>query len=197
MMRPQFLTLALLIMPIIAAGSENLESYFRFMGFELEKDDLTGIQKILGTAPTHQEGDAANSYTAICYRVAGENLTVYFESGEMGGGSILLGYRVIAEDSPDFRCGSTDSRKINEYKIGVLEIGAEIEDIIESLPGEIESRDGNNIYYYKKVPFTDEEIERLEVKNMKYAFWDQSVTIQLFSAGNLVSGYRVVKVTSW
>jgi len=196
-MRFQILLITLSMMPTLAAGSYNLDSYFVFMGFELEETELAEIQEVLGIAPTHQEGDAAYSYTAICYRVPGGNVTVYFESGEMGGGRRLLSYRIVEEEKSDFKCGNTQKKRINEYKIGALEIGKGIENTIASLPSEIESRDGNDFYYYKKIPFTEEEIKRLEVKNMKYAFWDQSITIQLFSTGDAVSGYRVTKITSW
>lgn len=82
-MRYQVLILTVIIMPVLAAEKDNLESYFLFMGFELEETELAGIQEVLGAVPTHHEGDAAYSYTAICYRVSRDNVTVYFESGEM------------------------------------------------------------------------------------------------------------------
>ena len=196
-MRISLFKLAIILTPTSALGSENLDHYFSFMGFHLEKTELSEIREVLGDAPTHQEGDAANSYTAICYRILNSNITIYFESGEMGGGKRLISYRVNEEEKPDFPCGQTDDKRINKYSTGALKIGSNTEKTIESLPSGIESRDGNFFFYYTKIPFTEEEIEKFDVQDMKYAFWDQGVTIQLFIGKNTINGYRVTKVTSW
>jgi hypothetical protein len=196
-MRSFLLGIVVVILAAPALAADDLEHYFRFMGFQLEKTELSEIRKELGDAPIHQEGDAANSYTAICYRIPQKNITVYFESGEMGGSRTLLGYRVVKEAKPDFPCGHSRKEIIENYNIGALVIGNNFDKTIGLLPSGVKAQEGYSFIYLTKIPFTNEEIKRLDVRDMKYAYWDQSVTIVLYPRESTLSGYRVTKVTSW
>ena len=192
-----FLALALITISVPALAVESLDHYFSFMGFKLEEVELSEIESKLGNALTHQKGDAAYSYTAICYRIPKNRVTVYFESGEMGGGRTLLSYRVVEEADPDFTCGQSNSEVLENYNTGVLAIGNDIDKTIGLLPGGIESREGLLFLYHTKIPFTEAQIKKFEVQDMNYAYWDQSVTIELFPINNSINGFRVTKVTSW
>ena len=50
---------------------------------------------------------------------------------------------------------------------------------------------------FTKKAFSKKDIERTKVKNMKYAFWDVSLYIEVFEKNGLVNGYKVSKLTSW
>jgi hypothetical protein len=115
----------------------------------------------------------------------------------MGGGKTLLGYRVVKEAKPDFPCGQSKKEIIENYSIGALVIGNNFDKTIGLLPNGVKTREGHSFVYLTKIPFTDEEIKRLDVRDMKYAYWDQSVAIVLYPRENALNGYRVTKVTSW
>lgn len=186
-----------LVFSINLQANETLEQYFLFNGYNLEETELSSIIKQLGDAPIHKEGDAHDSYTGICYQDPNANVTVYFESGEMGGGKTLLSYKVTQGMNSDFPCYKLPTDMHLNYSIGNLKLGSRLETTIQSLPKKTYSREDLLFWYINKIPFTNEDILRTGVENMKYAFWNQTVTIELFSEEKIISGYRVYKVTSW
>ena len=198
-MKSTLLQILILILSTQAIASESLEHYFSYMGFKLEETEFSKIKNILGDAKTHQEGDAADFYSAICYRLPSKKITVYFESGEMGGGTTLLGYRVEKEEKTDFLCASSENKLIENYNIGSLLIGENFNKTITAIPNGYEPNENGVFFYSSKIPFTKDEIIKNKVKDedLKYAYWGQNVTIELTSKNNTVTGFKVFKVTSW
>ncbi len=196
-MRRLISIVALACIPVAACAANNLSSYFTFMGFTLESTELSEIQEAMGVAPIYQRGDAAESYSVICYRLPKDNITVYFESGEMGGGTILLSYRVANESSPDFTCANATNARIRDFNVGALVIGSKTNVVISSLPKGYIADGKLGFSYFTKIQFTKEQIAKYEVEDMQYAFWDQSVNIEIIADGNVLNGFRVSKVTSW
>jgi hypothetical protein len=181
----------------ISFAGEKLDQYFTFMGFKLEESKISDVLKKLGNTVIHKKGDASESYTGICYFIPDKNVTIFFESGEMGGGETLLGYKVIQDFETKYPCREITELPKESLQIGDLNIGDNLETAISLLPKNISSRDDSTFSYYDKIPFTKEQIKKLQVEDMAYAFWDQRVTIQIFTRDNKVTGYSVYKVTSW
>jgi len=181
----------------IALAGENLEQYFNLMGFTLEESKISDVLKMMGDTVVHKEGDAANSYTGVCYFYPKNNVTVYFESGEMGGGETILSYKVIQSHESKYPCETIKTAPSKYFEIGNLKLGKDLKDTIDSLPPNVDSRKNLIFSYHTKIPFSKEDIARTKVEDMEYAFWDQSVTIQLFSEQNIVTGYSISKITSW
>lgn len=181
----------------VSFAKEGLDQYFSFMGFTLEDSTISDVIEKLGATVIHKEGDAADSYTGVCYYSPENRVTLFFESGEMGGGVTLLGYKIIQNFESKYPCREVSGISKESLKLGNLRIGENLETAIKSLPPNIKSRDNLAFFYHKRIPFTKEEIRKLKVKDLAYAFWDQSVTIQIFSSKNQVTGYSVYKVTSW
>ena len=82
------LIVSLILLYLISSASfasDNHEQYLTLLGFKLESANLLKIRDKLGNAPIHHSGDAGNSYYGLCYLLPKDNVTVIFESGEMGG----------------------------------------------------------------------------------------------------------------
>jgi len=89
-----------------AYAGDVYESYTSLLGFKLEKTNLHKIINKLGHTTIRHTGDAANSYYGICYVSKENNISVYFESGEMGGNEhTLLSFRVKNKVEKAHECG--------------------------------------------------------------------------------------------
>ena len=196
-MKTFFTCILILIFFNASFSEEKLDQYFTFMGFTLEESKISDVVDKLGDTVIHKEGDAAESYTGVCYYSSENDVTILFESGEMGGGVTLLGYKVVQGQGSKYPCREIGGLSKESFNIGSLSIDEHLEDAIKSLPQNIESRDGLTFFYMDKIPFTKEEIDKLHVQDMEYAFWFQGVTIEIFANKNKVSGYSIYKVTSW
>lgn len=176
----------------------SLSDYFKFMGFELEETELATITNILGSAQINQSGDGADSYAAVCYRVPGKNITIYFESGEMGGGTTLLSYRVKTEATSEFPCGTSISKLLSQYNIGVLVLGERMDKVFAGLPKNPELKLGNRIVYSVSIPLTEEEVMKfgMSKEDFGHVFRDTQVTINLSSENAVLTGFSVYKVTT-
>ena len=178
-------------------SSENLDQYLFFNGVELEKSRISDVQKLFGSTEVKKKGDAADSYTGICYRVPNKNTTVYFESGEMGGGRIILTFKILLEDKSKFLCKEIEGVGVLELKLGTLSLGMDLSDAVKSLPLNTHSRRGLRFTYRDKIPFTKKQLAETGVDGLKSAFWDEYITIDLIGKGNMLTGFQVSKVTVW
>ncbi|MFT3929243.1 MAG: hypothetical protein QM709_02995 [Spongiibacteraceae bacterium] len=187
----------ILIFSISSFAEEDINSYLTFNGFQLEKTTIQDVLKSYGVTEIHQEGDAGDSYTAICYHYPKQNVTVYFESGEMGGGETLLSYKFTAGLEHKFPCGNVNEAGSAGLKLASLKIGMKTESALSSLPKNPHTKEGLTFTYWNKIPFTQEEIVSNKVKDMQYAFWDEIITIEIHDEKGLVNGFSVSKATSW
>lgn len=73
-----------------------------FAGFTLGENTLTDVQRRYGTSPINQSGDAGDSNTWLCYSTP--YAEVYFHSGELGGGSMLLGFTLSRQETEEHGC---------------------------------------------------------------------------------------------
>ena len=176
------------------------DKYYSLLGFELEKTNLFEIQKKLGNVPMKHTGDAGGSYYSICYVSKKANVTVYFESGEMGGDEhTLLGFTVKNSLENHQICGNLDTYKTkNNFNIGEIKLGEEIKNIQKLIPLPMKEI-SNGIKYQTsfQTPFTQEDINRTNVKDMNFAFWDTVVTIKIFANNGIINRFSIYKVTSW
>lgn len=187
----------ILIFSMSSFAEESINSYLAFSGFELGKTTIHDVLKLYGAAEIYQEGDAGDSYTAICYHYPKQNVTVYFESGEMGGGEALLSYKFVTGLEHKFPCGNINEEDGASLKLASLKIGMKTESALSSLPKNTHAKERLTFTYWKKIPFTQEEIVRNKVKDMQYAFWDEIIAIEIHDENGLVNGFSVSKVTSW
>jgi len=78
------------------------DRFTHYAGFELERSTLSDVQDLLGESRIREAGDAGEYQAWVCYSTAwGE---VRFNSGEMGGGTVLLGITMsesMAADCPE------------------------------------------------------------------------------------------------
>ena len=182
-------------------ASDVYDQYLSLLGFKLEETDLVKIRKKLGNAPIKHTGDAGGSYSGLCYVSPKDNVTVYFESGEMGGGNhTLLSFVVKNSLEKLQKCGNLaiHNKGSNIFKVGVLELGKDIKHVKLLLPQPvIDTPNGIQHKHFGKIPFTKEDIERTQVQDMEYAFWDVFISIEVFEKNDVVNGYKVSKITSW
>jgi len=82
-----------------AAGELPGDHFTHFAGFDLGKGTLSDVQARLGASPLRESGDAGEYEAWICYATPrGE---VRFNSGEMGGGTDLLGFTISKFEAAD------------------------------------------------------------------------------------------------
>jgi len=192
------LWLKILLAVALSSGVHATEAYWTLLGFELEKTTLFDIQKKLGEAPIRHAGDAAASSYEVCYQSPEHRATLSFLSGEMGGPDhTLLGFAVRSTEKKRRDCGSLTADQ-TLLKLGVLELGKNIDAVRRSLPQPVRTLpDGLEYHHITKLPFTPEERERMHIENPGDAYWDVSVAIRVYEANGRITGYEVSKVTSW
>lgn len=70
-------------------------AFTKLLGFQLnDKDTLADVQKTLGPATIISTGDAAEASDDIYYVTKDGSIVLNFDSGEMGGSTILLGFSI-------------------------------------------------------------------------------------------------------
>ena len=188
-----------LLIPSVIFASEKYEPYITFLGFKLEKDNLTNIKEKLGEAPINHSGDAGDSYYALCYVLPKHNITIYFESGEMGGHNHdLLSFMVKKSKEDKLQCGALTNISLSDIEVGILKIGKDKNSIKTKLPQPISKKPfGIQHKNFGKNPFSEEDIKRMQVENMEYAFWDVFTSIEVYEQNGFISGYKVSRVTSY
>lgn len=72
-----------------------------FAGFTLGESTLADVQRRYGISPIKQSGDAGDFHAWLCYSTPGAE--VRFHSGELGGGSVLLGF-TLSKQRTEPRC---------------------------------------------------------------------------------------------
>jgi len=198
-MKKTSLILLFLLTPDILLASDRYEQYLALLGFELEKSNLIEIQEMLGQAPINHSGDAGGSYYGLCYVLPKQEITVYFESGEMGGNKHdLLSFAVKSSVENKLKCGELSNTSLKDIKVGILSVGEKIDTIKSKLPQPISKQPYGYLHKnFGQRPFTQDDIKMTQVEDMKYAFWDVFTSIEVYEKNGLVSGYKVSRVTSW
>jgi hypothetical protein len=84
-------TLVLLATPVTEQSGER---FTHFAGYDLGNATLAEVQTRYETSRVRERGDAAEYEAWICYAVPGAE--IQFNSGEMGGGTDLLGFTISA-----------------------------------------------------------------------------------------------------
>lgn len=188
-----------LLAPSVLFASDKYEQYLSLLGFRLENANLINIREKLGEAPINHSGDAGGSYYGLCYVLPKHNITIYFESGEMGGKSHDLSSFVVRNAvEKKLKCGVLASTNLTEVKVGDLEIGKNIESVKIKLPQPISKKPyGLQHKNFGQRPFSEADIKMTQVEDMKSALWDVFTSIDVYERNGLVSGYKVSRLTSW
>ena len=177
------------------------DEYTTLLGFQLEKNNLHQIQEKLGYTPIRLTGDAGGTIYKLCYISKKNNITINFESGELGGKNHeLLGFSVMnsIENSQECREIKLKDNWAKNTNIGVIKLGESFISVVSKLPKPTKRILGGIEYQHvRKIPFTKEEIIKLKVEKLEYAFYSELTTIKVFNKNNIVSGYEVWKVTTW
>ena len=187
------------ILPAVVIAADKYDPYISLLGYKLEKSNLIEIKKALGEAPINRSGDAGGSYYGVCYLLPRHNITVYFESGEMGGNDHdLLSFVVKETKEEKLKCGVLPDIKPSALKVGVLSLGKDANSVKGKLPGPVKkTKHGFEHKNFGKRQFTEEDIKMNQVDDMKYAFWDVFTAIEVFTHNGKITGYKVYRVTSW
>ena len=86
--------LALLVFLTAQASGQAGDKFTHFAGYDLGKATLSEVQTRYGKSRVRERGDAGEYEAWICYATpSGE---IQFNSGEMGGGTDLLGFTISA-----------------------------------------------------------------------------------------------------
>jgi hypothetical protein len=191
----------ILLILCISTQVYAIDEYTTILGFQLEKNNLLQIQKKLGDAPIKLTGDAGGTTYRLCYISKRNNVTITFMSGELGGDNYeLLGFSVMNSIEKSQECGEIKLKDnwAENTNIGVIRLGKNFISVANELPKPIQNIPGGIQYQHiKKIPFTKEQIIKLKVEKLEYAFWSELTTIRVFNKNDTVSGYEVWKVTTW
>jgi len=188
-----------MMIPSVSFASDKYEQFLTLLGFKLENANLINIREKLGEAPINHSGDAGGSYYGLCYVLPKHNVTVYCGAGEMGGKSHDLSSFVVKNSiERKLKCGVLANTNLAEAKVGILEIGKNIESVKIKLPQPISNKPyGLQHKNFGQRPFSEADIKMTQVEDMKSAFWDVFTSIDVYTQNGLVSGYKVSRLTSW
>jgi len=193
------ISLLSLFSPVYAGTSSIDEKYLSILGFKLEETHLSTIQEKLGQAPIHRQGTGANAVPRICYYDETNKATIYFESSPMGGQKLrLMSFTILATNEQHDFCGILRLTETS-LRVGELALGGEINTVTKLLPQPIEYIKGYGYLHkhFSTTPFSAADIKRLNVSNLRTAFWSVSIYIEVFESHNIVDGFKVSKLTSW
>lgn len=182
-----------------AVASDEYGEYLTLLGFKLEESNLIDIRNELGNTAIQHSGDAGDAYYGLCYVLPKDNITIIFESGEMGGKNhSLLSFVVKNATEKSKKCGILANTGSKEVKVGILELGKNIESIKSLLPQPVtDTPFGFEHKNFGQKPFSEEDIKMTQVEDMKSAFWDVFTSIEVYVHNGVINGYKVSRVTSW
>lgn len=192
-------SLATVFSPSYADDLSFDKKYLSILGFELERSHLLSIRKKLGEAPIHQSGAGANITSSICYFDETNKATIFFESNPMGGKNMrLMNFTVLAGNPQHNTCGKLQLAEISLH-VGELVLGRDINKVTKSLPQPVEYIKGYGYLHkhFSRIPFSEADIQRLNISDLRTAFWSVSIYIEIFEHQNRVTGFKVTKLTSW
>lgn len=86
---------------LLQAGANPGDRFTHFAGFDLGKATLAEVQARHGPSPVRESGDAGEYEAWVCYATPGGE--VQFNSGEIGGGTELIGF-TLGPASPAGDC---------------------------------------------------------------------------------------------
>jgi hypothetical protein len=86
--------LALLVLLAAQTHEQLGDRFTHFAGYDLGKATLSEVQTRYGKSRVRESGDAGEYEAWICYTTHGAE--IQFNSGEMGGGTALLGFTISA-----------------------------------------------------------------------------------------------------
>lgn len=180
-------------------AEERYASYLSLLGFTLEKTQLHHIQQTLGNAPIHQHGNGLNASPRICYYDKTNNATLSFESGPQGGKNLrLLSFSVVSGNENHNSCGLLRLTE-NDLTLGGLSLGVIFDSAKKTLPQPWEYIKGYGYLHkhFNRRPFSQREIRRFNVKDLNTAFWSISIYIEVFKDDDVITGFKISKLTSW
>ncbi len=175
----------------------ELSKFTKFGEFELEKTELREILSKIGDAPVHKEGDAGESYTGICYFYPIQNITAFYESGEMGGSTTLLSYKFLSGKTTRYPCTTIADGGSQTFTLGGFKIGQALKAAESLLPLTPYSVQDNVYTYWNRTPFTEKDYLKVGADQSDNLAWDDMVTIEIYTHENVVTGYGVSRVITW
>ncbi len=196
-MKSIYISIVLAFCTMPAFANQNVGKFIKFQTFELEKTELKEIISIVGKTKIHKEGDAGESYTGICYYYPKQNVTVFYESGEMGGSKTLLSYKFFSGQINKFPCATINDKGNEKFTISGLKIGQPLKHALSLLPKDPYSIQGMSYTYWNKIPFTESDFIKTGAKRSDNPAWDEMVTIELYENKGVVSGFGVHRVITW
>jgi len=166
--------------------------FSKLYGVKLEKATINEVQRLLGDAEIYQDGDAASSSTRVNYFIKKDNLYIVFDSGEMGGGVIINSFNIslipvkekytinsrVSMSRKDLQGIHLGMSKIDFFKIFpskyIMDSSKQDYDKIGFF--DIKKPD-RFILFDNKIPMTKEDIKYFRIKNLKNAFFDETIWI--------------------
>lgn len=188
--------LTLMTSPAFAA--EEVISLTQFNGFELEKSTLAQVMAKLGPTTVYKHGQGGEASTGVCYYYPAQNVTVFYESGEMGNQQTLLSYQFHQGKIGHFSCGQIEDQGQTRFSVKGINLGQSIGQATSVLPSKLRKKINANTYqYWIKRPFTQAQIARMEVRPKFKPQWDDLITVQFYSRHAKVTGMRITRTITW
>jgi hypothetical protein len=188
-----------LIAALATSPQQQSDCFTRFAEFELGHVTLSDVQKVLGSSPLMEAGDAGEYEAWICYSLPEGQ--VEFNSGEMGGEAHdLLGVTVALHGRNKTCPAWPKTIPIPALQIGGVRIGISARAFAASLkvPVDWQGNIGSGTYEYRRKPTQTEilaqpEDIRRQAKQSPASFmFDVDVTVE----GTFERG-RLVKLATW
>ncbi len=210
LLRPS--ALALMAAGQVAAAEDRLAPHMRVLGITVEGTTLQEVQRSFGTTDMrHNGGDAAAAAVAECY-VGSDGTTLVLLSGEMGGGTIITHFQLLAREAlasysdddsyavpADKRpgCAALNALSRTTATGGRLKLGMSAAEVKRLLRIPSQKGDGYWEYLWEgKVRMTPQQMESWHARRGE-DFFVRGRTLRVeFSAGKVVA-IRAWQVTTW
>jgi hypothetical protein len=202
-LRDALLPVVLLSASAPVRGDDRLGAHMTIAGITLEETTLEDARLLLGPAEVrHNGGDAAASTWGACYQGADGTTLALLSSDEMGGGTTLTDFQLVAPgEEPDFStyddyavppdlrpiCGELGSLSRATATEGGLRLGMTIAEV-RGLLGTPVDQDERSLLFTT----VDEAPTRSE-REEPYTLW-RSLRVEF--AGGVVTAIRATQVTS-
>jgi hypothetical protein len=222
-MRPRWalaFTTAALVASVATSGGvgaeprDSLEAHTHVLGVTLERTTLADAERILGPAEArHNGGDAAASATAACYVGPDGTVLALVSNNEMGGGSKITHYELVAKnslaahsDEADYtvpvekrpRCARLPSLSRATTTGGGLKLGMRVDDVRRLLGKPAEAMGREAVFEsVTKVPMTPEQRETWAIRDPSAAFLGRVRSLRLDFEDRVVVAIRVAQITSY
>ena len=192
------LTTAVVIASAVVAPANIAQQFSTYGGLRLNSDTLASVQKKLGPSHIFTTGDAGEFEAWVCYALP--NAQVEFNSGEIGGGTDLLGFTLVRHGRNKHCPWWPKAVPQPSLSLGPIRLGASRAEFQAAFPRHVEwkQKTATATYEYQRL-MTHQEVARLPEAARKATESDTSLLkldVSFTVIGDFTHGH-LVKLTVW